>query len=151
MTGIVGKTPEQEREFDLADRYKYIKKQRIVLDYHTVRRIVMCLFDSAFQLKGQGLTFSHGTIGNEFLDLSKEIDDLVVDLEPRHKVLLIPEIVYTANEMRKAELIRDQTRLISTHQAFIGEIAQQLGCLGNTDSIVKQLNILLAKKGKKKS
>jgi hypothetical protein len=58
------------------------------ISYSSLRMIVMALHNQGEFMKSPGLTFSHGNLGNEYLELASYLDAFVADLEKKHIIVL---------------------------------------------------------------
>lgn len=59
-----------------------------ILTYPALRAIVIALHNQGLMMKAPGLTFSHGNVGNEYLAIASDIDDLVSELERNSEIIL---------------------------------------------------------------
>lgn len=61
----------------------------IRLSYSDMRRLVIALYDTGTNLQNPRLTFSHGNVGNELLDIAEKIDEFVADLEAENVMVVM--------------------------------------------------------------
>jgi hypothetical protein len=121
----VSENSQDQRDMDLW-RAGMMKRKRIIIDYNKLRRIVMGLYDAGANLKQQGYTFSHGSIGNEYLAFAKDIDDLVSELEPHNKICIVPTHVQALDEKSNEDEIKRLREELSKAQVLRGRLIAYL-------------------------
>lgn len=114
------------------------------ITFQELRRIVTALHDKGTALKESRLTFSHGNIGNEFLEICHSLDALVADSEPYKKFLIIAYDLYEKEKDAHSDYRREQYQILAEWQRFareLGEIFDIQG--GTTDDYLKRAKALV--------
>jgi hypothetical protein len=112
--------------------------EKVEITYPELRAIVVALFNAGVLNKQQGLTFSHGNIGNEYLALAARIDKFVADLEPRHVLTLLNN-----EELEKhTKERRNHYETLRCWHEFAHELGEILGFQTVTDEYLKEVKKL---------
>jgi hypothetical protein len=145
-------SPTEIREFDLKERWRAEGLTPIELSYNDMRRLTIALHNEGHRMKHQHLSFAHGSIGNEILALSQKIDNMVADMEPRHLVLLTPEIRTASEDKRRAEQVGILRNAVNHWQDFCSVLSKLLGCENQDQAIIVAVDRLVTlEKSRKKS
>jgi hypothetical protein len=101
-------------------------------------------------MKHEHLSFAHGSIGNEILELSQKIDNMVSDLESRHLVLLVPEIRLASEDKRRAEQVSILRNSVTHWQDFCSILSKLLECENEDRAIIVAVEALVNPRKKSK-